>query len=315
MTGESRWSWRFSPTPGRSATTSMPCVADVGGPDAREQEQLRRPDRPAADDDLCCARSTRRRDHSTPTQRARRTGAAARVAPVTTSRSGVAFDRSDVGRGGAVADAVLDAVLHERHPVLRGAVVVVVERDAALLRRLDDRDVDRVGPNAVSRLNDATVAGRPPFDALVDRTDVLPRPAVGAEVRPRVEVRGCAADPDHRVRQLDPPSTLPARPGEPPSVGVALRHGLVRPVDLGEPELVQAPRIVDRRVLVATTGLEQQRRAAPASTAAGRRLSPADRRRRRSRRRAVTVRLHDAPCVSRAPPSAVISTSALRYSR
>ena len=41
-----RWSWRFSPTPGRSWRTSMPSARScVGRADAREHQQLRRADR------------------------------------------------------------------------------------------------------------------------------------------------------------------------------------------------------------------------------------------------------------------------------
>ena len=115
-------------------------------PDPREQEELRRPDRPAAHDDLPGVRALdaavlRPLDADAPR-------AVEQQAP--RDRAGdhlevrVALDRTDVGRRGAVADAVLDAVLHERHAVLRRAVVVRVQRDAALLRRLGDRHVDRV---------------------------------------------------------------------------------------------------------------------------------------------------------------------------
>jgi hypothetical protein len=39
---------------------------------------------------------------------------------------------------------------------------------------------------------------------------------------------------------------------------VHLRHGLVRPILLGQPKLVEPAGIVDRRVLVAAAGLEQE---------------------------------------------------------
>ena len=53
MSGESAWSCRFCPTPGRSAididseTAQLVCGADAG-----EQQELGRLDRPAADDHL-----------------------------------------------------------------------------------------------------------------------------------------------------------------------------------------------------------------------------------------------------------------------
>ena len=60
------------------------------------------------------------------------------------------------------------------------------------------------------------------------------------------------------LRRARPAEDAAARPREPASVGVLLRHRLVGPVDLGEPELVHPPGIVDRRVLVLPAGLEQQ---------------------------------------------------------
>ena len=53
MTGESRWSCRFSPTPGQVCDDVDPDRAQVvRGAEPREQEELRRPDRPAAHDGL-----------------------------------------------------------------------------------------------------------------------------------------------------------------------------------------------------------------------------------------------------------------------
>ena len=47
------WSCRFLPTPGRSCTTGMPSADELGRrADAREQQQPRRVDGAAGDDDL-----------------------------------------------------------------------------------------------------------------------------------------------------------------------------------------------------------------------------------------------------------------------
>ena len=47
------WLWKFSPTPGGGASTSIAVVAELAHrADAREQEQVRRLDRARADDDL-----------------------------------------------------------------------------------------------------------------------------------------------------------------------------------------------------------------------------------------------------------------------
>ena len=247
-------------------------------PDPREQEELRRPDRPAAHDDLLGLRAldaavlrpldadaARAVEQQAPRDRA---GDQLEVR--------VGLDRTDVRRRGAVPDAVLDAVLHERHAVLRRAVVVGVQRDAALLRRLGDRHVDRVRLERREQAHGARPAGLSPLDALVDRAYVLPRPAVGAEIRPRVEVLGRAAHPDHRVEAARAAEDPAARPGEPAAGRVHLRHGLVGPVDLGEPELVDPAGIVDRGVLVAPAGLEQEDAGAPLSTSRRATTAPAE---------------------------------------
>ena len=106
-------------------------------------------------------------------------------------------------------DTVLDAELHERHAVLRVAVVVVVQRDAALLRRLGDRGVDRVRLERREEVHGPRPAGRAPFDALVHRPHVLPRPAVGTELSPPVEVRRAPRTQIIALRELDPPRTRP----------------------------------------------------------------------------------------------------------
>ena len=227
ITGESRWSWRFSPTPGRSATTSI-ADARAGDPPARRRRaaaaapsrssrRRRSPRRACARLDAAVARPL-----DADAARARRTAAAARRAPVTTLRSGVRLDRAEVRGRRAVADAVLDAVLHEGDAVLRVPVVVRVERDAALARppptiatwiaiRLE---VD------VSRL---TVPGPPaPRAARCARRRAARRPTTSRR-RPRyaqrVEVRGCAAHPDHGVeaaRAAEHPCRAASAAGGPP---------------------------------------------------------------------------------------------------
>ena len=229
------------------------------GADPRVEEKLRRPDGPTAQDDLrrtrsLAARGPRPLDADAAValeQQAPRRGAQDEL------EVGARLDRADVRGRRAVADAVLDRVLHERHTVLRGAVVVGVRGDAALLRGLGDRHVDRVRLERGDQAHGARPAGLAPLDALVDRQHVLPRPPFGAETGPRVEVVGRAAHPDHRVQQLDPPSTLP-RGHASRRRRVALRHRLVRPVDLGQPELVDPARVVDRGVVVAPARLEQE---------------------------------------------------------
>ena len=229
-------------------------------PDAGEQEELRRPDRPAARDDL---RGARLLDsallgplhaHTAGTVEQQAPGGRAGDEP----EVGVGLDRADVRGGGAVADPVLDAVLHERDAVLRRAVVVGVRGDAALVRRLRDRHVDRVGLEGRDEAHRARSAGLAPLDPLVDRQDVVPRPALRAEGRPRIEVLGRAAHPDHRVQAARSSEHLAARPRKAPAGRMRLRHRLVRPVDLGQPELVEPAGVVNGGVVVPAAGLEQE---------------------------------------------------------
>ena len=154
---------------------------------------------------------------------------------------------------------LLDAELHVGDAVLRPGVVVRVERDTRLLRGGDDRLVDRVGVVAARDRHDAVARGRiAAFDALEHGPHVVPRPAVGAAVGPVVVVLARAAHPDHGVQTARAAEHAPARPAEPPIRRVALRHGLVRPVDLTQPQLMQAPGVVDGGVDVRAAGLEQE---------------------------------------------------------
>ena len=229
-------------------------------PDAGEEQQLRRADRPAADDHLGGVRAldasvarpfdadaARAVEQQPPCARSQRD-----------LQAGMILDRAEVRGRRAVADAVLDAVLHVGDAVLRVAVVVRVERDAALPGRLDDRRVDRVRLEVREDAHRPGPRRRPPLDALVDGQHVAPRPAVGPEVRPRVEVRRRAAHPDHGVEAARASEHPSSRPRQPAARRVRLRSGLVGPVLLGEPELVDAARVVDGRIRVGPAGLEQE---------------------------------------------------------
>ena len=224
----------------------------IGGADARQQEELRRPDCPAAHDDVPRAcrldaavsrpldpYAARALEQQAPRGRAREH-----------LEVSLGFDRTEVRRRSTVANALLDAVLHERHAVLRSAVVVRVQRDAALFGCGCDRAVDRVRLERRQQAHRARPAGLPPFDPFIDRAHVVPRPAVGPEIRPGVEVGGCPPHPDHRVETARSAQHAAARPREPPVVRVHLRLRLVRPVDLREPELMHPAGVMDRRALV-----------------------------------------------------------------
>ena len=143
------------------------------GPDAGEQEELRRSDRSAAHDDLLGAGpldAAVLRPLDADAAGAVEQRGAGRIAPGDELEGVRRLDGTDVRRRRAVAHAVLDAVLHERHAVLRHAVVVRVQRrcrtparpaaiDTWIAIRLERREeAHRSGP-----------AGLAPLDALVDR--------------------------------------------------------------------------------------------------------------------------------------------------
>ncbi len=221
----------------------------IRGADPGEQKELCRADRPAAHDDAVGV-GLPGRPLDTGAARALEQDAAY-VRPRDDLELLPRLERPEEGRRRAVANAVADRVLHERHAVLPGAVVVLVERNPAFLRCLGDRDVDGVRLEGGQQRQLG-------LQALVDRPHVVPRPAVGPEVRPRVEVRRSAAHPDHRVQRARPAEHLPAWPSELSAMRVLLRHGLVRPVDFGEPELVQPTGVVDRGVVVGAAGFEDE---------------------------------------------------------
>ncbi len=88
--------------------------------------------------------ATPSRTYSTPTQRMPSKASRCALAEVTTVRFAEPEDRSQEGLRDAVATSVLDRQLTEADPVELCAVVVVVERDTGLLRRLDGRSDQRM---------------------------------------------------------------------------------------------------------------------------------------------------------------------------
>ena len=136
------WSCRFAPTPGEIDDDVDPEPPSwLAATDSREQQELRRLDRPGADDDLVLGAHTldasrrerpRRRRSAAPRRgdawrgrRSRRSGSQHR---------GPAGGRRSPCSGGRR----LDVQLGEGDAVERRSVVVLVERDACLLRSRDE---------------------------------------------------------------------------------------------------------------------------------------------------------------------------------
>ena len=156
-----RWSCRFSPTPGRSCTTAMPCSrSNSPGPDPGELQQLRRVDRAAGEQYLAPrpALGGRRRPASI-RGRPRACRRTARGAPRRGSRpsdwaaSSPAADRRPRRCSAACcapSPAMADAFL-------LGAVEIGVELIAGLLRAGDEGVVQFV---ARAQIGDARAARR-----------------------------------------------------------------------------------------------------------------------------------------------------------
>ncbi len=171
--------------------------------------------------------------------------------------------RPQEGGCGALADAVPDRQLGEADAVELGAVVVVVERDAGLLRSLHGGGDDGMGLVPRHHAQGAAlpvVVGRAAVEvlgALEEGKHVLVAPAGVAEVGPRVVVGPVPADVDHPVQRARAAQHPAAREMEPPAGAGRLRNRAVAPVLRAVPELPHAGRIVNGRVLVRRSGLEE----------------------------------------------------------
>ena len=161
----------------------------------------------------------------------------------------------------SMALAVLQAHLHEGDALELRAVVVGIQRRAGLLGGGHDRLVERVS-RIVERDAQGPVgtvvgvgAAREALGPLEEGQDVVPRPAVVAEVGPVVVVGPGAADVDHPVQRARAAEHLAARPVQPSPGGVGLRSREVAPVLRAAPELEDAARLVDGRVRVGPAGL------------------------------------------------------------
>ena len=147
ITGDSRWSCRFLPTPGRSRTTSMPSVGELlGRTDAGAQQDPRRVERSGGQHHLVgvhTATSSPSRSYSTPTTRVPSNSSRCTQAPVSMVRLAASDDRLHVRAIGAESRAVPDGDLLLRDPVEVVAVVVRVVLETDLDGRVDDRLLDR----------------------------------------------------------------------------------------------------------------------------------------------------------------------------
>ena len=279
-----RWSCRFSPTPGSSCATAMPCCAQQRRrADARELQQLRRADRAGGQDHrarrraaICAPPSSLR--HSTPRGRAARRRRAARarsrctIAPVRTCRLRAALHRPQEGLAGVPAHAALLVDLEVADAFVVAAVEVVAGagcRPAAPPARRR-RAAPTTGAGVSTRHSPPALADA--SSRIARAAPMSPRgcmkygrhasqrqPSSPSGVGPAVVVARLAAHVDHAVDARRAAEHLAARIAQHAAVQPGVGLGLVQPVGARVADAVQiADRDVDPGVVVAAAGFEQQ---------------------------------------------------------
>jgi hypothetical protein len=236
--------------------------------DAREQEQLRRVQRPRREDHLA------RRARPVEPLLARELDAdgtpafeedARRMRPGEDREVGAAPRRPEVGRGRALAPPAPGRHVGRAEAGAQPAVRVVVVRVARLLPRLDEgareRVLDTRSPHA-ERAAAAVVRARAELvrlGALEVGQDLGEGPARVAEPRPLVVVAARPAAVDHAVGRARAAEHLPAREVEHAALQVLLRQRLVAPVEgARDHDREQTPGRTDQRAPVAAARLEQE---------------------------------------------------------
>ena len=235
--------------------------------DARKQQQLRRAEGPAGDDDFPRGIEDRPAfgaeyfDPGAPLSGERQPrGVGAREDFQVLSRFGAAQIRL------RCAPALARLLRHLVHPdaFLFDAVEVRIAAKACLHARLDEGVRDRVRRariGDVERPAGAVEVVRTAFvvlHALEYRQQVLPAPAWIAERRPVVVVLRMAADVDHRVDRTRSAEHLAARLVAAPAVQAGLRHGLESPVvDARGQDHRRAERHVDELRIVALARFDE----------------------------------------------------------
>ena len=169
-----------------------------------------------------------------------------------------------IGSGSAFASRVSLSDIVVSDAILGRAVEVVVERQAGLLRRPDERLAQLVVLHLLGHVHRAVVAVEGIREPLVvlcpaeERQDVLVTPVLVTQFGPALVVEGVPADVDHRVDRRAAAERAPLRIPHPAVVELRLRHRLETPVHAGAGELGEPDRQVDQRRPVAPARLQQQ---------------------------------------------------------
>ena len=198
---DSGWSIRFSPTPGRSWATSIAELLELlARADAREQEQARRVDRAAGDDDLAPRRDAVdapalalhvHGDRALAREleaHGARLGLQREVGPVEDRMQVHHARRGANARGRVVADVEEAGAVAERRRVPVGLAIDAERVATGLDPVAEDRVAILLGDDRVR-----------PRDAPVIGLHLVGPPAARARVDPVLPVAGERLEPDHRV--------------------------------------------------------------------------------------------------------------------
>ena len=185
--------------------------------------------------------------------------------PVRTVRLRAPARRLEKGRGGRTAHRVARRELIVADAVLDGAVEIVVEGNARLLRRAEEGVADRRRIDGIGDAQRAAIAVIGVDEALVVLgaleigQDLLVAPARAAGLRrPGVVVLGVAARVELRVDRRAAADDLGLGVPDDAAVEMLLRHGAPAPARDALGHLGEAGRHLEQRIGVAAARFQQQ---------------------------------------------------------
>ena len=145
--------------------------------------------------------------------------------------------RMQIGRSRAPAAAVFLRHLKQPAAKLYGTIEIRIERQAGLLRCLNENMTERIGIGAFGDIERALGAVKAVAQALVAlgfleiRQHVVVAPAGIAELAPVIVVGRLAPHIDHGIDRTRPANEPAARPIHPPPLHRRLWRGFVSPIE------------------------------------------------------------------------------------